>query len=82
MLHTERISYLVVAVLLCEEEEAGADLLRMPGQGGTWSMGSAAPGRLVIKAAQLIIADLSRCGYGEHISVLNLVQMDYTHPPL
>lgn len=70
MVRHEAFSCLVVTVLLGEEEKAGADLVRVPGQGGGWSLSSAPPGRQVIKAAQLK-TDLGRCGHGEHTTKIN-----------
>lgn len=80
MKEKKTFSCLVVAVLLGEEEEAGADLLRVPGQDRSWSLSSSPPGRKVIKAAQLIKTNLCRCGHGEHTSNTNPLIWDDKTP--
>lgn len=52
---------LVVAVALCEEKEAGSNLLRCPWQNGHRSLCCASPRRKVAEATHLTEANLSCC---------------------
>lgn len=56
--------YLVVTVLLGEEEKTGADVIRVRGQSGDRPLLGGPPGRSISKAAEPLEANLRRMSEG------------------